>query len=98
MDDDLENPYRPYLWLTVLGGLMGACVPFAYGMHSLYILQQPLPPGVGGCGLAVFGAFVFTAFGPPVGAFLMVVSGIFLGGCLELWRNRCLERRDAWDQ
>lgn len=98
MDDDLENLNSPAVWLAVLGGIVGACIPLVVGLQSLHELQQPRPPGVGGCGLQVFGAVFFTAFGPPFAAIALGMVGCFFGYCLELWQRRRWDEFDEWDE
>lgn len=96
MEDDLDVIDGPTVWLGALGGIVGACAPLLYGMQALREFQQPLPPGVGRCGLQVLGTIFFVAVAPPLGAMLVAFAGCCLGCCLKFWR--CWRAEDEFDE
>ena len=75
-----------WLWLAALGGILGASIPFGYGVYTIYVMrsQPPLPPGQAACGMPVLGALLAIVIGTPLSALCWAALGALLGGILDL--------------
>ena len=59
---------RCWFWCGLLGVIIGAAVPVAYGLQTIYAVRSapPLPPGTAGCGMSLLGAYLSIGIGGPV--------------------------------
>ena len=77
---------RCYLWFGLLGCVIGAGIPIAYGLQTIHAARTapPLPPGVSACGMSMLGAYISIGIGGPLGGYCFGMMGVVLGALTDL--------------
>ena len=75
-----------YWFVFSLGGAaLGVIIPVGYFSFMLYSVmsQPPLPPGTGGCGMAMLGGIV-ALLSAPLWSALFAIAGSLLGAMVDI--------------